>query len=92
MSLLHHLPESLQSKRLLIRVARPGDGPVFNEAILESIDALSPWLAWVTPPPTLEQSEFNCRRAYGRFLVNEDLMAFFFLKDGDILVGGSGLH
>ena len=92
MPLLHHLPESLESKRLLIRVARPGDGPVFHEAVLESIDALSPWLGWVTPPPTLEQSEFSCRRAYGRFLINEDLMAFFFLKDGGTLVGGSGLH
>ena len=92
MTVVNHLPESLESERLLIRVARPGDGAVFNAAILESIEALSPWLGWVTPPPSLAQSEFSCRKAYGRFLVNEDLMAFFFLKDGGALVGGSGLH
>jgi RimJ/RimL family protein N-acetyltransferase len=88
----HCLPEALESDRLFIRVARPGDGAVFNEAILESLEQLSPWLSWVTPPPTPEESETNCRKAFARFLMNEDLMAFFFLKDGGFLVGGSGLH
>ncbi|MEI6028819.1 MAG: GNAT family protein [Betaproteobacteria bacterium] len=86
------LPESLESARLIIRVARPGDGPVFNEAVLDSLTQLSPWLGWVSPPPTAEESEINCRKAFARFLMNEDLMAFFFLKDGGALVGGSGLH
>lgn len=87
-----HLPEQIQSERLIIRVARPGDGTVFNAAILESLDQLAPWLGWVTPPPTLEQSEDSCCRAHERFLRNEDLMAFFFLRDDGSLVGGSGLH
>ncbi len=65
---------------------------MFNEAVVGSIDRLAPWLAWVDPPPTLEDSERSCRRAYARFLLNEDLMAFFLLKDGGALVGGSGLH
>lgn len=86
------LPEQIESERLIIRVARPGDGVVFNAAILKSLDRLAPWLGWVTPPPTLEQSEDSCCRAYERFLRNEDLMAFFFLKQDGFLVGGSGLH
>ena len=90
--LLNELPESLETPRLLIRVARPGDGPVFNQAVLESLPELSPWLGWVTPPPTVHESELNCRRAHARWLLNEDLMAFFFLRDGGTLVGGSGLH
>ena len=89
---LNLLPEQLESPRLLIRVAKPGDGAVFNEAILGSLNELAPWLGWVTPPPTLEQSEFNCRRAYARYLLNEDLMVFLFAKDSGALVGGSGLH
>lgn len=88
----NQLPESLQSARLLIRVARPGDGAVFNEAVWESLVQLSPWLGWVSPPPTAEESEVNCRKAFARFLMNEDLMVFFFLKEGGALVGGSGLH
>lgn len=86
------LPEHLETARLVIRVARPGDGSAFNAAIHESLERLSPWLTWVTPPPTLEQSEASCRRAYARFLLNEDLMAFFFDKKSGSLVGGSGLH
>ena len=86
------LPEQIETQRLLIRVAKPGDGAAFNAAISESIADLSLWLAWVTPPPTLEESEFSCRRAYGRFLMNEDLMVLFFLKGTGMVVGGSGLH
>ena len=89
---LNLLPEQLESPRLLIRVAKPGDGTVFNEAILGSLNDLAPWLGWVTPPPALEQSEANCRRAYARYLLNEDLMVLFFAKDSGALVGGSGLH
>ncbi|MCW1925137.1 GNAT family N-acetyltransferase [Luteolibacter arcticus] len=86
------LPEQIESERLIIRVARPGDGAVFNEAIKESLEQLLPWLGWVTPPRTPAESEASCCRAHERFLRNEDLMAFFFLKDGGTLVGGSGLH
>ncbi len=65
---------------------------MFNQAINESLAGLVPWLGWVTPAPTLEASEQSCRRAYARFLMNEDLMAFFLLKSNGELVGGSGLH
>lgn len=86
------LPEQIETERLIIRVARPDDGPVFNAAIHASLERLSPWLAWVTPAPTPEASEESCRQAHERFLRNEDLMAFFFLKEDGSLVGGSGLH
>jgi RimJ/RimL family protein N-acetyltransferase len=86
------LPEQLESERLIIRAARPGDGLVFHQAITESLAQLAPWLGWVTPAPTPEDSESSCRRAHERFLRNEDLMVLFFLKEGEALVGGSGLH
>lgn len=89
---LNHFREALESPRLWIRVARPGDGPAFNETIMESTKELAPWLGWVTPAPTLEQSENSCRRAYARFLMNEDLMVFLFDKGTGMLIGGSGLH
>jgi RimJ/RimL family protein N-acetyltransferase len=91
-TLLNSFPEKIETDRLIIRVAKPGDGAVFNAAIVSSLDVLSPWLAWVSPSPSVEESELSCRRAYARFLLNEDLMAFFFLKDSETLVGGSGLH
>ena len=53
MAFLDKLPETLHSERLLIRVARPGDGALFNEALLDSHVELAPWLGWMTPVPTL---------------------------------------
>lgn len=85
-------PEELETERLYIRVGRPGDGKILNQAILESINELSPWLDWVTPAPTLKQSEEACRKAHARFLLNEDLLVFLFDKESGGLVGGSGLH
>ncbi|AJQ97489.1 GNAT family N-acetyltransferase [Gynuella sunshinyii] len=87
-----YLTEVIETDRLIVRVARPGDGACFNKAILESIDQLKDWLGWVTPPPTTVQSEESCRKAYGRFLLNEDLMVLFFHKETGEVVGGSGLH
>lgn len=86
------LPEMLDTERLLIRVARPDDGAMFNQAVVESAEHLRDWLLWVTPVPTVEQSELSCRQAYARFLMNEDLMAFLILKSTGALVGCSGLH
>jgi len=86
------LPERLETERLTIKVAKPGDGAAFNTAIVSSLTDLEKWSTWVTPVPTVEQSEETCRKAYGRFLLNEDLMAFFFIKETNELVGGSGLH
>ena len=92
MSFVDHLPEQLQSKRLLIRVARPGDGPMLSDAIADSHAELAPWLGWVTPPPSPDEAEARCVAAHERFLRNEDLMAFFLAKETGELVGGSGLH
>lgn len=84
--------EAFESERLLIRVPRPGDGALFNEAVVESLEALKPWVAWAAVPPALEASEFSCRQAYAKFLLGEDLRVFFISKDDGALVGGSGLH
>ena len=44
MPFVGRLPETLYSERLLIRVARPGDGAMLAEAIAESHTDLAPWL------------------------------------------------
>ena len=86
------LPALLQTDRLIVRAARPGDGAMLHEAVVESQAELAPWLPWVTPLPTLEQTEAKCAAAFERFERNEDLMAIFLLKETGALVGGGGLH
>jgi RimJ/RimL family protein N-acetyltransferase len=92
MRYLDQLPESLRTDRLLIRVARPGDGAMLSAAVADSHAELAPWLGWVTPPPSVDEAEARCEAAHARFLRNEDLMAFFLARDTGELVGGSGLH
>ena len=46
---LDQLPESIETNRLVVRVARPGDGAMFNAAIVESREQLKQWLGWVYP-------------------------------------------
>lgn len=88
----NQFPDQLQSARLLIRPASPGDGARFHAAVLDSQADLSPWLDWTFPPPSVEFSELECRKAHGCYLLNEDLMVFFFERASGALIGGGGLH
>lgn len=92
MHTVNAFPESIETQRLLIRTAKPGDGRAYNEAVVASLPELSPWLHWAQTAPSLEVSELACRHAYGCFLLDEDMMALFFERDTGTLVGGGGLH
>ena len=80
----------------MLRAPRPGDGAALNAAVLDSLDALRPWMPWAQTAPTLEASEAVAREAHGKFLLRSDLVFSLWLHDGQgretQLVGGSGLH
>lgn len=88
----NELPEELETERLFLRCPKPGDGRLLNDAVLESIEELRPWMDWATPTPSLVDSEVTCRRAYARYLCNDELMLLVFLRDQSRLVGASGFH
>lgn len=94
--ILVDVPERLQTPRLVLRAPRPGDGAALNAAVLDSLDALRPWMPWAQTAPTLEASEAVAREAHGKFLLRSDLVFSLWLHDGQgretQLVGGSGLH
>lgn len=86
------IPESFESSRLLIRAARWGDGAAMNEAVLESLAELRPWMPWAQHEPTLEESEVSIRRSRLEFLERSDLRLLLYKKDTGELAGSSGLH
>ena len=90
--ILIDIEEEFLTPRLRVRVARPGDGAMFNAAVNESLLHLKPWLQWARTPSGIEESEAVCRRAYHRFLLREDIMYFFVQRSDGALVGGGGLH
>ncbi len=85
-------PNSFETERLTIRAPRPGDGIVINQAIIESLAELQPWMPWAATAPTLEESEKLAREGWLKFQAREDLLLFLFLKGTNTFVGGSGLH
>jgi RimJ/RimL family protein N-acetyltransferase len=90
--ILKDFPHNFDTERLTIRCPMPGDGAALNEAVLESLEQLRPWLPWAMETPSVEQTETNVRRGYIRFMAREDLWLLLFLKGTNICVGGSGLH
>jgi RimJ/RimL family protein N-acetyltransferase len=90
--ILLDIPEEFQSERLMIRVPKPGDGAILQEAYLESYPRLNPWFPWAQSESSMEEREEFVRQQYARFVKREDMMLMLFLKSEHKLIGCSGLH
>ena len=90
--LLIDIPEEIETERLIVRIARPGEGAAVNEAIHESFAELQPWMPWAQTCPTPDETEAHGRRAHARFHAREDLTYRGWLKDTRRFVVATGLH
>ncbi len=94
--LLEFVPECITTLRLIVRSARASDAQAVNTAVVESMDALRPYMPWAQTEPSLAQSEGECRRMQARVLLREDLPMLIFERDEDgheaEFIGGTGLH
>jgi RimJ/RimL family protein N-acetyltransferase len=90
--LLRDFPDHFETERLLIRAPRAGDGKTINEAVLESLEKLKPWLPWATKAPPVDETEEFVRRGAATFILREDLPMLIFRKEDGIYLGGIGLH
>ena len=94
--LMIELPATLPSERLLMRAPRAGDGAALNDAMVESLESLKPWMPWAQKMPTPEESELTCRQIALRFAQRSDLTLYMFERGAEGacggLVGGTGLH
>jgi RimJ/RimL family protein N-acetyltransferase len=90
--ILVDFPESFETERLVIRSPLPGDGPEVYAAVRESIEELSPWMAWPKEHRTVDDSEANARRARVAFQARSELRLHLYLKGTETLVGIAGLQ
>jgi RimJ/RimL family protein N-acetyltransferase len=93
--LLRDIPEQFETERLLVRCPRPGDGRAVHEAVVETLADLRAWpasLPWSLAEPSVDGSELFCREGQVDYLARRNLPMLLFLKDGNVYVGGSGLH
>jgi ribosomal-protein-serine acetyltransferase len=86
------IPESFETKRLIIRAPLWEDGVMVNRAIKESIDELRPWMPWAQQIPTIEESEIISRQGRVHFLERSDLRLYLIHKTTGQFIGSSGLH
>lgn len=87
------IPDVIDTDRLVIRSPMPGDGPVVNEAILETWEALHHWMPWARERPTVAETEERARQSRTNFVNRVDLPMFMFLREQPtVAVGGTGLH
>jgi len=85
-------PRELRDGAALDPEPLPGDGPDVYAAVRESIEKLSPWMAWPKEHRTVEDSEASVRRARVAFLARSELRLHLYLKGTDTLVGIAGLQ
>lgn len=86
-------PDSIHTARLILRPWRQADLHILHDALVESVDHLSPWIPWAKPEiPTLADADTRL----GSWIRDFDggtnhVYALFDEADGR-LVGGVGLH
>jgi RimJ/RimL family protein N-acetyltransferase len=90
--ILKDFPEEFSTKRLLIRMPRPGDGKAVYDAIMASINELKHWMPFAQKEQSEQDVELNIRSSYISFLKREDLRLLVFLKETGEFVASSGLH
>lgn len=90
--ILTDIPMPVETPRLTLRPAMPGDGAALHEAKTETFAQLHQWMPWAKEPGTIEESEIVVREAYARFIRREDMMVFAFEKTTGRFIAGTGLH
>lgn len=89
------LPERLESDRLSIRCAAPGDARALYDGVLETLAELRAWgssLPWALAEPSVQASERYCRESQGEFRAGKSLPMLLWLKTTGEFVGCCGLH
>lgn len=91
-ALLLALPTEIVTERLVVRSYRDGDGADLHAAIQRSLDHLMPWMPWVNPQQTLEESEAYGRRMQAQWIERKDFVFQIRGKSDDAFMGALGLH
>lgn len=89
------LSDLIETRRLFIRIPRPGDGHAHYEALVESLPPLRQFLGalpWIAREQSVELSEVICANSRNNFDERKDFQFFIFEKNGGRFIGGCGLY
>jgi RimJ/RimL family protein N-acetyltransferase len=86
-------PYAIRTDRLTIRCWDPNDHQALEEAVLESLDLLRPWMPWAHAEPVARDERIALlRRFRGAFDLGQEFVYGIFDADGARVLGGTGLH
>lgn len=93
MSIILTIPTIIQTPRLYMRPAKTGEGAMLHEAIRESFQELTKWMAWAKEMPSLEQQELYVRKIQQNWLLKDsDLPLLLFERKSERFLGGTGFN
>ena len=90
--ILRDFPDVIETERLTLRSAMPGDGPAFNAAMVATWDTLQRYLPWARDVPTVAKSEEKVRELRAGFIARTNLPMLMILRATGALIGSTGLH
>ncbi|KAF0816928.1 Acetyltransferase, GNAT family [Bacillus sp. ZZV12-4809] len=90
--ILKKFPERIETERLYMRTALPGDGKTVHEAISASASELKKWLPFAQNEQSVDEVESGIRKSYAQFIQREDFRIHIYRKEDDVFVGSTGLH
>lgn len=91
--MLLSMPYRIETKRLVIRCWNPADAWCLEEAIVESLDHLLPWMPWAVHEPLSIDDRIALLREFRvKYDSNVDFIMGAFDREEKKVIGGTGLH
>lgn len=72
-AILMDIPLPIVTPRLVLDIAKPGEGAEIFEAVEETRAQLAAWMSWEKATKCAEDCEGELRKAYARFILREEL-------------------
>lgn len=85
--ILIDIPERIETPRLILRIPQAGDGGPLHKAILDGYEDLVKWLCWSQLPPSVKETEEQCRIHHAKFILREDLRFLIIEKETNTTIG-----
>lgn len=90
--ILMDIPLPIVTPRLILDIARPGDGAEIFEAVEETRAQLALWMSWEKESKCVEDCEEEIRKSYARFILREEFRMIAREKHTGQAVVFTGLH
>lgn len=86
-------PYRILTPRLMLRCWNPSDAPQLRDVVLRNLEHLRPWMAWASEENAQVDAQYQrLRQARARFDLDQDFVYGVFNRDGQTIIGSSGLH